>query len=31
MSSQKAGIASTLAAVIMEKSGFTEDYVIQEI
>lgn len=31
MSKQKAGIASTLAAVIMEKSGFTQDYVIQEI
>lgn len=31
MSSQKAGIASTLASVIMEKSGFTQDYVIQEI
>lgn len=31
MSQQKAGIASTLASVIMEKSGFTQDYVIQEI
>lgn len=31
MAAQKAGIPSTLSSIIMEKSGFTKEYVIQEI
>lgn len=31
MAAQKAGIPSTLSSIIMEKSGFTKDYVIQEL
>lgn len=31
MSTEKAGIPSTLSEIIMEKSGFTKDFAIQEI